>query len=54
MWLLARRDAILPRSRPSLGAGLAVVEFSGLLLLLLASCMQVAAGTFNPFIYYRF
>ena len=54
-WLAARRRALLVAApRPSLDTGLAALELSVLLGLLLASCMQVAAGTYNPFIYYRF
>ena len=54
-WLAARRSALLAAApRPALETGLAALELSGLLGLLFASCMQVAAGTYNPFIYYRF
>lgn len=39
---------------PALGFTLRSLELGGLALLLFASCMQVAANTYNPFIYYRF
>ena len=46
-WLAARRPLAFPR----LGAAAEVV---GLFALLVAACTQVAAATYNPFIYYRF
>ena len=46
-WLAARRPLAFPR----LGAA---AEVAGLFALLVAACTQVAAATYNPFIYYRF
>ncbi|MGP0064188.1 MAG: MBOAT family O-acyltransferase [Isosphaeraceae bacterium] len=40
--------------RSALRNGLAVVELASLSLLLLSSAMLLAAGTYNPFIYFRF
>jgi len=40
--------------RGALGAGFALVDVAGHSLLLLASAMLLAAGTHNPFIYFRF
>jgi alginate O-acetyltransferase complex protein AlgI len=56
--LLRVRDQALASTtglvRSALRAGLALTEVATLSLLLLASAMLLAAGTHNPFIYFRF
>jgi alginate O-acetyltransferase complex protein AlgI len=52
------REAVVARAtgilRAGLDAGFALVDVAGHSLLLLASAMLLAAGTHNPFIYFRF
>jgi len=43
-----------PRWGPALGLGISAAALAGLLLLFLASAVTLAAGTYNPFIYYKF
>ncbi len=57
--LLVRvRDGVIARASGLLGSGLsagfALVDVAGHSLLLLVSAMLLAAGTHNPFIYFRF
>ena len=56
--LIRVRTAVVARSpglvRFGLNAGFALADVAGHSLLLLASTMLLAAGTHNPFIYFRF
>jgi alginate O-acetyltransferase complex protein AlgI len=52
--LSRRRDAFGETARPRLGWALDVAGTAVLFVVLLASIMQVAARTYNPFIYFRF
>jgi alginate O-acetyltransferase complex protein AlgI len=52
--LAARIDARARAGRPSLAWSLSLVSTGALIVLLVASIMQVAAQTYNPFIYFRF
>ena len=49
--MVARAPGLL---RAVLNAGFAMADVAGHSLLLLASAMLLAAGTHNPFIYFRF
>ncbi len=48
------RHARVQAAAPSLGTGLDAIGVGALALLFVACVMQVAAGTYNPFIYFRF
>ena len=56
--LIRARDRVVSRApgllASGLNAGFALVDLAGHSLLLLASAMLLAAGTHNPFIYFRF
>ena len=56
--LVRARDGVIARApgllRAGLDAGFALADVAGHSLLLLASAMLLAAGTHNPFIYFRF
>ncbi len=54
-WLAAWRDRVVDdRARPAAGWTVAAGASVGFALLLAASIVQVAAGTYDPFIYFRF
>jgi len=54
-WLSAWRDRLLDdRRRPAVGWTAATLAVVGFAALLFASVLQAAAGTYNPFIYFRF
>jgi len=57
-WLIQirgeRLDPVTGRLGSALRSGLALAELTSLSLLLLTSAMLLAAGTYNPFIYFRF
>jgi alginate O-acetyltransferase complex protein AlgI len=57
-WLAGVRDGFLISTaglvRSGLRTGIVAAEITALWLLLLASAMLLAAGTHNPFIYFRF
>jgi alginate O-acetyltransferase complex protein AlgI len=55
---LSVQTLVLTARRRWLAGGLeafyAVISAAGVLILLVASAMQLASGTYNPFIYFRF
>ena len=57
-FVIRLRDAVVARATGVMQAGLdlgfALLDVAGHMLLLLASAMLLAAGTHNPFIYFRF
>jgi alginate O-acetyltransferase complex protein AlgI len=59
-WAASLLERLAGRARPgtagapALRFGLALLSAGGLGLILLASAMQLASGTYNPFIYFRF
>ncbi len=54
-WLAGWRDRLLAdRARPGRAWAAAAIASAGFVALLAASALQVAAGTYNPFIYFRF
>ncbi len=52
-WLVDRH-ARVQQTRPALGTSLNAIGVGALAVLFVACVMQVAAGTYNPFIYFRF
>jgi len=52
-WTVKRHRRVAARA-PGLGATLDAAGLAVLVTLFVASVMQVAAGTYNPFIYFRF
>src|SRR5206468_652893 len=52
--LAERIDAAAAHGRRTLAHGSAVMTTASLVLMLFASIMQMAARTYNPFIYFRF
>jgi alginate O-acetyltransferase complex protein AlgI len=53
-WVPALASRLAARDRPAVGWTLSLVSTATLVALLVASIMQVAAGTYNPFIYFQF
>ncbi len=52
-WAVSRHERIAARA-PGVGLGLDAAGAVALVVMFVASVMQVAAGTYNPFIYFRF
>ncbi len=53
-WVQTLADRIASAKRPALAWSASLASVTTLVVLLVASIMQVASGTYNPFIYFRF
>jgi alginate O-acetyltransferase complex protein AlgI len=53
-WVPALADALALRRRPGISIALSALSVATLIALFVASIMEVAAGTYNPFIYFKF